>query len=183
MSIYDFQAKSIHGEPVELSIYRGKVLLILNTASRCSYSRQLPDLQKLYEIHHEQGFEILGFPCNQFNEKEPESNSDVHEYCESNFGVKFPLFEKVEVRGPSAHPLFQYLTQQAPFQGFDTETSGGKWMQDFLQEKYPDIYAGDGVKWNFSKFLIDRNGHVYGRYETMTEPFDIEPFIESLLLK
>ncbi|MEK3945048.1 glutathione peroxidase [Paenibacillus sp. FSL R10-2791] len=183
MSIYDFQAKSIHGEPVELSIYRGKVLLILNTASRCSYSRQLPDLQKLYEVHHEQGFEILGFPCNQFNEKEPESNSEVHEYCESNFGVKFPLFEKVEVRGPSAHPLFQYLTQQALFQGFDTETSGGKWMQDFLQEKYPDIYAGDGVKWNFSKFLIDRNGHVYGRYETTTEPFDIEPFIESLLLK
>ncbi|MDQ0193550.1 glutathione peroxidase [Paenibacillus wynnii] len=183
MSIYDLQVNSINGKLVELSIYRGKVLLIVNTASRCSYSRQFADLQKLYESYHEQGFEILGFPCNQFNEKEPGSNSEVKDYCESNFGVTFPLFEKMEVRGQSAHPLFQYLTQQAPFQGFDIQTSGGKWMQDFLQEKYPDIYAGDGIKWNFSKFLIDRNGYVYDRYETTTEPFDIESVIKSLLLK
>lgn len=183
MSIYDHQVNAINGKPVELSIYRGKVLLIVNTASRCGYSRQFADLQKLYESHHEQGFEILGFPCNQFNGKEPGSNSEVHEYCESNFGVRFPLFEKVEVRGPSAHPLFQYLTQQAPFQGYDTQTLDGQWMQEFLLEKYPDIYAGDGIKWNFSKFLIDRNGYVYGRYETATEPLGIEPDIESLLLK
>ncbi|TJY42565.1 glutathione peroxidase [Cohnella pontilimi] len=183
MSIYDFQVNSISGKPVELSIYRGKVLLIVNTASRCSYSRQFTDLQKLYESHHEQEFEILGFPCNQFNEKEPGGNSEVHDYCVSNFGVKFPLFEKVEVRGSAAHPLFQYLTQQAPFQGFNTQTSDGQWMQNFLQEKYPDIYVGDGIKWNFSKFLIDRNGHVFDRYETTTEPFDIESVIESLLLK
>jgi glutathione peroxidase len=182
MSIYDLHVNSIHGKLVELSIYRGKVLLIVNTASRCSYSRQFTDLQKLYESHHEQGFEILGFPCNQFNEKEPGSNSEVQEYCESNFGVKFPLFEKVEVRGSFTHPLFQCLTQQAPFQGFDTQTSGGQWMQDFLQEKHPDIYAGDGIKWNFSKFLIDRNGDLYGRYETTTEPIDIESVIESLLV-
>jgi glutathione peroxidase len=183
MSIYDIQVKSISGKLVELSIYRGKVLLIVNTASRCSYSRQFADLQKLYESHREKGFEILGFPCNQFNEKEPGSNLDIHEYCESHFGVKFPLFEKVEVRGSSVHPLYQYLTQHAPFQGFDTQTSSGQWMKEFLQEKYPDIYAGDGVKWNFSKFLVDRNGNVCNRYETTTEPYDIEPSIESLLLK
>ncbi|MFD0693879.1 glutathione peroxidase [Paenibacillus sp. GCM10027628] len=181
MSIYDFQVNSINGKGVELSIYRGKVLLIVNTASRCGYSSQFTGLQKLYESHREQGFEILGFPCNQFNEKEPGSNSEVHEYCESNFGVTFPLFEKMEVRGPSAHPLFQYLTYQAPFQGFDTQTSDGQRMQDFLQEKYPDLYAGDGIKWNFSKFVIDRNGNVFGRYETTTEPFDLESVIKSLL--
>jgi glutathione peroxidase len=181
MSIYDFQVNAINGKPVELSAYRGKVLLIVNTASRCSYSRQFAGIQKLYESHHEQGFEILGFPCNQFNEKEPGSNSEVQEYCESNFGVTFPLFEKMEVRGPSAHPLFQHLTQQAPYQGFDTRTSDGQWMQDFLHEKHPEIYADDGIKWNFSKFLIDRDGHVKARFETTTEPLDIEPAIESLL--
>ncbi|MCC8435887.1 glutathione peroxidase [Brevibacillus sp. M2.1A] len=183
MSIYDFQVTSINGKLVELSAYRGKVLLIVNTASRCSYSRQFAGLQKLYESYHEQGFEILGFPCNQFNEKEPGNNSEVREYCESNFGVTFPLFEKMEVRGQTAHPLFQFLTEQAPFQGFDTQTSDGQWMQSFLQEKYPDIYAGVEIKWNFTKFLIERNGHVYGRYKTTTEPLEIVPVIKSLLLK
>ncbi|NGM83135.1 glutathione peroxidase [Paenibacillus sp. 7124] len=183
MSIYDFQVNSINGKLFELSAYRGKVLLIVNTASRCSYSRQFAGLQRLYESHREQGFEILGFPCNQFNEKEQGSNSEVQEFCESSFGVTFPLFEKIEVRGLSAHPIFQYLTQQAPFYGFDTQTSEGQWMQDFLQEKHPEIYAGDGIKWNFSKFLIDRNGYVKARFETTTEPVDLEPVIESLLQK
>ena len=181
MSIYDYQANAINGSPIELSIYRGKVLLIVNTASRCSYSRQFAGLQKLYESHKERGFEILGFPCNQFNEKEPGSNSEVREYCENQFGVTFPLFEKIEVRGQKTHPLFQFLTEQAPFQGFNTETSDGQKMQTFLQTNYPDLYAGDGVKWNFTKFLIDRNGQMYGRYETTTEPFEIEPMIKSLL--
>lgn len=181
MSIYRFQAKSILGQPVELSTYRNKVLLIVNTASRCGYSRQFADLEQLYEFHREQGFEILGFPCNQFNEKEPGSNAEIQQYCEGQFGVTFPLFEKVEVRGPSAHPLFPYLTHRAPFQGFDTQTSSGRWMQDFLLEKYPDIYAGNGIKWNFTKFLIDRNGNVAGRYETVTDPLEIEPTIVSLL--
>jgi len=181
MSIYDFQANSIEGQPVSMSRFRGKVLLLVNTASSCGYSRQFAELQKLYEAYVKRGFEILGFPCNQFNGKEPGSNLEVKQYCEGSFGVTFPLFEKVEVRGPSAHPLFQYVTKQAPFQGFDAETSSGLWMRDFLLEKYPDLYAGDGIKWNFSKFLIDRSGHVLGRYETVTEPFDIAPAIEALL--
>jgi glutathione peroxidase len=181
VSIYDFQVTLINGKSVKLSAYQGKVLLIVNTASRCSYSRQFAGLQKLYESHHEQGFEILGFPCNQFNEKEPGSNLEVQEYCESNFGVTFPLFEKIEARGPSMHPLFQYLTQQVPFEGFDSRTQDGQKMHDFLQEKYPEIYAGNGVKWNFSKFLIDRDGHVYARYETTTEPFEIQSAIQLLL--
>jgi glutathione peroxidase len=181
MSVYDFQVNSIDGQTVKLSDYRGKTLLIVNTASRCSYSRQFAGLQELYESYRDQGFEILGFPCNQFNEKEPGTNPEVEEFCKSNFGVTFPLFEKLDVRGPSAHPLFQYLTGQAPFQGFDTKTSNGQWMKDFLQEKYPDIYVGDGIKWNFSKFLIGRDGKVHRRYETTIEPADLEAEIISFL--
>ncbi|GED17507.1 glutathione peroxidase [Aneurinibacillus migulanus] len=181
MSIYDFQATLINGKQIKLSDYRGKVLLIVNTASQCGFSRQFADLQKLYESRREQGFEILAFPCNQFNEKEPGINSEIQESCKINHGVTFPIFEKTDVRGPSSHPLFLYLIQQIPFQGFDIQTKDGQWMEDFLRGKYPEIYAGDGVKWNFSKFLIDRDGHVKERFESTTEPFDIDPAIESLL--
>ncbi|AUO06561.1 glutathione peroxidase [Paenibacillus jamilae] len=181
MSVYDFQATLINGKPIEFSNYRGKVLLIVNTASMCSFSSQFADLQKLYERRREQGFEILAFPCNQFNEKEPGSNSEVQTFCQNNHGITFPLFEKTDVRGLSAHPLFQYLTQQSPFQGFDTQTKDGQWMDDFLRDKYPEIYVGDGIKWNFSKFLINRDGHVKGRFEVTTAPCAIDPVIESLL--
>lgn len=180
MSIYDFEATLINGKKINLSDYSGKVLLIVNTASQCSFSRQFAELQKLYENRREQGFEILAFPSNQFNGKEPGSNSEIQAYCEINQGLTFPLFEKTDVRGLALHPLFQYLTQQAPFQGFD-QTKDGQWMEAFLQEKYPEIYAGDGIKWNFSKFLIDRDGYVKGRFESTKEPFDIDSAIQSLL--
>ncbi|PYI51792.1 glutathione peroxidase [Paenibacillus flagellatus] len=181
MSIYDIQVNGMDGRPVEWSAYRGAVLLIVNTASRCAYSRQFAGLQRLYDTYRDQGFTILGFPCNQFNDKEPDEGPAVRLYCEQTFGVAFPLFAKTEVRGPSAHPLFRYLTRQAPFRGFDPESPEERKMEWFLKEKYPDIYAGDGVKWNFSKFLIGRDGRVAGRYETTTEPDDIEPAIRSLL--
>ncbi|MBN2981336.1 MULTISPECIES: glutathione peroxidase [Cohnella] len=181
MSVYRFRASLIDGKEIELSAYRGKALLIVNIGSKCSYSRQLTGLQKLYERRREQGFEILGFPCNQFNGKEPGSHSEIRDYCERNFGVTFPLFEKTDVRGPSAHPLFQYLTEQAPFKGFDAGSAEGRKMRDFLMENDPDIYAGDGVKWNFSKFLVGRDGEVKGRFETTVEPPDIEKEIEELL--
>ncbi|MCY9656582.1 glutathione peroxidase [Paenibacillus chondroitinus] len=181
MSIYHFQANLIDGKQVNLSDYSGKVLLIVNTASKCSFSRQFADLQNLYETRREQGLEILAFPCNQFNEKEPSSNSEVQVFCEHNFGITFPLFEKTDVRGPSTHPLFQYLTQQAPFKGFDTQTKDGQWMDEFLLEKYPDIYMGDGIKWNFSKFLIDREGQVIERFESTVLPSEIDTKIASLL--
>ncbi|WP_168120193.1 glutathione peroxidase [Paenibacillus sp. HB172176] len=181
MSIYDFKLRAISGKLIDMSIYRGKVLLIVNTASQCAYSRQFADLQGLYESLREQGFEILAFPCNQFNGKEPGSNAEIQGYCETSFGLTFPMLEKVEVRGAHAHPLFAYLTEQSPFRGFDMETSGGRWMDDFLREKHPDIYRGDGIKWNFTKFLINRDGAVRGRYEPSLEPGDINPDIEALL--
>lgn len=181
MSIHSFQVQTSQGKPVELSVYRGKVLLIVNTASKCSYSRHFAGLQELYAKYRENGFEILAFPCNQFNGKEPGSNPEIQETCAREFGITFPVFEKTDVRGSSAHPLFQYLTDQVPFGGFDLQSENGRWMQSFLQEKYPDIYAGDGIKWNFTKFLIGRDGTVKGRYETPIEPAQIETDIHLLL--
>ncbi|MFC4599579.1 glutathione peroxidase [Cohnella hongkongensis] len=181
MSIYDFQVHAINGTPVNMSVYRGKVLLIVNTASRCSYSRQFPELQKLYVKHRERGFEVLAFPCNQFNGKEPGSDAEVREYCGTSFGVTFALFGKTEVRGPNAHPLFPFLTERAPFRGFDAGSPEGLRMSVFLQEKYPELYAGDEIKWNFTKFVIDRSGEVRGRYETTTPVAEIEPELEPLL--
>ncbi|MGO4109414.1 glutathione peroxidase [Paenibacillus sp. YAF4_2] len=180
-SIYDFQVNEITGESIHLSAFSGRVLLIVNTASQCGYAKQFDGLQQLYEKYWMHGLEILGFPCNQFNDKEPGSNTEVEEHCRRNVGVTFSLFEKVELRGQNVHPLFQYLTEQAPFQGYDPDNAAEMWMKDFLQQNHPDLYDGDGVKWNFSKFLINREGQVVGRFEPTTQPTDLELAIEEAL--
>ncbi|WP_276356930.1 glutathione peroxidase [Cohnella caldifontis] len=181
MSIFEKQVPAVDGTLVELSEYRGQVLLVVNTASRCSYSRQFAGLQQLHDRYRQQGFSVLGFPCNQFNAKEPDESAEVKRYCEANFGVTFPLFGKIDVRGPSAHPLFRELTEQAPFRGYDMENAEGEWMERFLREKYPEIYEGDGVKWNFTKFLIGRDGRVRDRFETPADSLILAPAIERLL--
>lgn len=181
MSIYDIPVTSIKGVEGSMADYKGKVLIIANTASKCGFTPQYSDLQKLYETYHDQGLEILGFPSNQFNEQEPGSHTEVEEFCKMNYGVTFPLFEKTDVRGPQAHPLFQYLTSRAPFQGFDQTNASGKMLQAFLQEKYPEQLFGDSVKWNFTKFIVDREGNVTARFEPTDEPMDMEPTIQSLL--
>ncbi|ACS99313.1 glutathione peroxidase [Paenibacillus sp. JDR-2] len=180
-SIYDFQVNEINGEPIHLSAFYGRVLLIVNTASQCGYSKQFEGLQHLYEKYWMHGFEILGFPCNQFNGKEPGSHAEVEEHCRRKAGVTFSLFEKVELRGEPIHPLFQYLTEQAPFRGFDADNSDEQWMKNFLQQNHPDLYEGDGVKWNFSKFLVNREGKVIARFEPTTQPTDLELAIEEAL--
>lgn len=181
MSIYDIQATTIQGKEVKLEDYKGKVLIIVNTASKCGFTPQYTDLQKLHEQYKAQGLEILGFPCNQFNEQEPGSHEEVESFCQINYGVKFQLFEKTDVRGQDAHPVFRYLTEQVPFKGFDLTTSSGKLLHAFLQEKHPELLSGDEVKWNFTKFVIDREGNVVGRFEPTFEPMDMEPTIEALL--
>ena len=181
MSIYDFQAEWIQGRPIRLSEYRGKVLMIVNVASQCSFSRQFAGLQSLYDAWREHGFEILAFPCNQFNGKEPGNHVEVEQACRGGFGVTFPLFGKIEVRGERAHPLFAYLTEQAPFQGFDPNNEQELWMKNFLLEQYPEIYAGNGIKWNFTKFLIDRCGNVVERFEPTTEPAALGRAVETLV--
>jgi glutathione peroxidase len=178
MSVYGYSARSIHGEPVELSSYKGKVLVIVNTASKCGFTPQYAALQALHEKYQSRGLEVLGFPCDQFGGQEPGSESEIEEFCQLNYGVTFPLFEKSLVRGPDATPLFQYLSETAPFAGFDER---GARLQSILQERLPEYYAGNGIKWNFTKFLIDRQGNVVKRFESPVLPADMESAIEALL--
>nr|WP_132744013.1 glutathione peroxidase [Scopulibacillus darangshiensis] len=157
MSVHCFSATTIQGEEKSLADYKGKVLLIVNTASKCGFTPQYEGLQKLYDTYHDQGFEILGFPSNQFMNQEPGSNEDIEQFCQLNYGVTFPMFSKIDVRGSDAHPLFQYLTDQAPG------------------------IVSKNVKWNFTKFLVNRDGQVVSRYAPKTAPKQIEEAIEKEL--
>ncbi|APC47056.1 glutathione peroxidase [Virgibacillus halodenitrificans] len=157
MNVYDFSAKTLLGEEKSLSDYKGKVLLIVNTASECGFTPQFEGLQQLYGKYKEQGLEILGFPCNQFNNQDPGSNEEISEFCQRNYGVTFQMFSKVDVKGEQAHPLFSYLTEEA--KGMLTKQ----------------------IKWNFTKFLIDRNGNVIKRFAPQTKPESLEQDIEELL--
>ena len=157
VSIYSFTAKTIDGQNIALSTYQGKVLLIVNTASRCGFTPQYEELQSLYTKYQSAGLEILAFPCNQFMNQEPGTDQQIQSFCQTHYGVTFPLFSKVDVKGENAHPLFKYLTQQ---------TSG------FMTEQ---------IKWNFTKFLVNRKGEVVGRYAPTTSPKKMEKEILSLL--
>ena len=180
MSIYTYTARNIRGKEISLEQYKGKVLLIVNTASKCGFTPQYSDLQKLYERFQDRGFQILGFPSNQFGE-EPGSNEEVDIFCQINYGVSFPLFEKIDVKGRDKHPLFSYLTTEAGFAGFDPDHSGSRLLQKMLEERDPASLADDEIKWNFTKFLIDREGNVVKRFESPVDPLDIEPAVEELL--
>ena len=181
MNIYDCEVRTIGGKEVSLANYKGKVLIIVNTASKCGFTPQYEELQKLYNAYSDSGLEILGFPSNQFAEQEPGSNEEVQQFCQMNYGVSFPMFEKTEVRGKNAHPLFHYLTDKAPFKGFDLNHPIGGKLQGVLQEKFPELLEGDSIKWNFTKFLINRQGEVIGRYEPTTSPMEMKNEIEKLL--
>lgn len=156
MSIYDFPVTTIRGERTTLAEYKGQVLLIVNTASKCGLTPQYEGLQKLYEEYKDQGLVVLGFPCNQFKEQEPEGAAKIEEFCKLHYGVTFPMFDKVDVIGDNAHPLFAYLTSRGPAEQFD-------------------------IKWNFAKFLINRDGEVVKRIDPQVTPAEIEGDIQSLL--
>lgn len=182
MNVYDFKVKSIDGEEISLSQYRDKVLIITNTASKCGFTPQYEDLQKIYDKFNAKGFEVLAFPSNQFAEQEPGTNEEVKNFCQINYGVSFPLFAKIDVRGPNAHPLFKYLTEQMPFKGFNLNHPIGGKLFGVLKERFPEYLEGDSIKWNFTKFVIDRNGNVVSRHEPTTSPLELEAEIERLLL-
>ncbi len=153
MTIYEFSTRKPNGDAIDLSMYKDKVLLFVNTASECGFTPQYADLQSLYETYGEKGLVVLGFPCNQFGGQEPGTSAEVEAFCSLNFGVTFPLFEKVDVIGPHADPIFQYLTEQ----------------------------TGGEIKWNFTKFLVDRQGNVVHQYESAVKPLEIGAEIERLL--
>lgn len=181
MSIYNFKVNDIDGNEVCLDQYKGKVIIIVNTASKCGYTPQFQDLQSLYEKYEDKGLVILGFPCNQFLGQEPGSNDEVKSFCLLNYGVTFPMFEKVDVRGLNAIPLFNFLINQKPFEGFNLEKVQQKLLYSVISEKYPESLVDNSIKWNFTKFLIDREGNVINRFEPFVEPIDMEDHIIKLL--
>ncbi|MCU1393662.1 MAG: glutathione peroxidase [Ilumatobacteraceae bacterium] len=156
-SIYDFSATSINGQEKQLSEYQGKALLVVNTASKCGFTPQYKGLEQLYEDYSDKGLVVLGFPCDQFGHQEPGSESDIEEFCQLNYGVKFPMFAKIEVNGDNAHPLY-------------------KWLRSVKKG-----LLGSRIKWNFTKFLVDRNGNVLKRYSSTTKPEKIKADIEKAL--
>lgn len=180
--IYHFESVTASGEKQSLETYKGKVLLIVNTASKCRFTPQFDDLQKLYENYREQGFEILGFPCNQFGEQEPGTSEEAQHFCQANYGVSFPIFSKINVNGEYADPLFQYLKKAVPFEGFDETNIQVKLLKALISEKYPEYLVGNEIKWNFTKFLVDSDGTILKRYEPAVEPSAIAGDIEQLLL-
>lgn len=157
-SIYDFNAADIRGEEHSLDEFRGKVLLIVNTASKCGFTPQFEGLQSLYVELKEKGLEVLGFPCNQFRNQDPADDKAISEFCSLNYGVDFPMFAKIDVNGPNVHPLFEYLKHSAK-----------------------GLLGSEAVKWNFTKFLVNRDGEVVRRYPPTTKPSAIRADIEALL--
>lgn len=180
-NVYDFTVKDRRGNDVSLAEYKGKVLLIVNTATRCGFTPQYEELEALYKNYKEQGLEILDFPCNQFGEQAPGTEEEIHQFCTLNFGTEFPQFKKIEVNGENELPLYTYLKSQRGFQGFDKNHKIGELLDDMLSKSDPDYASKSDIKWNFTKFLVDREGNVVERYEPTTECDVIEEAIKQLL--
>lgn len=157
-TVYNFTANSLSGSPVDLAQYRGKVLLIVNTASKCGFTPQYQGLEAVYQQFRDQGVEVLGFPCNQFGSQEPGDAAEIGAFCEKNYGVSFPLFAKIDVNGNNADPLYKFLKHAAP-----------------------GLLGSEGIKWNFTKFLIRKDGSVFKRYAPQTKPEELIDDIKRLL--
>ena len=179
MNAYDFKVKKTDGSEVSLEEYKGKVLLIVNTATGCGFTPQYTELQKLYDAYQDKGFEILDFPCNQFGEQAPGSNEEIYTFCTGRFGITFPQFAKVDVNGDDAIPLYKWLTEQTKFEGFGKSPMA--LMLSGVVKKTDKDYKNNGkIKWNFTKFLIDRNGNIVGRFEP-TDMKTLQTKIEACL--
>ena len=173
-SIYDFKVKDDVGQEVSLSDYKGKVLLIVNTATRCGFTPQYKELEALYEKYRSEGLEILDFPCNQFGQQAPGTIQEIHQFCSANFDIQFPQFDKIEVNGANEHPLYTWLKAQKGFSGFDVNDQRGKMMDGMLRKQDADYDKKSDIKWNFTKFLVSRDGRVLKRYEPTDKMTDIE---------
>ena len=157
-TVYDFRARQIDGSDISLSQFQGKVMLIVNTASQCGFTPQFGGLEKLHDSYAGKGLVVLGFPCNQFGAQDPGADSEIESFCQVNYGVTFPMMNKVDVNGPSAHPLYKWLTAEAP-----------------------GLLGSKSIKWNFTKFLVGRNGRVIKRYAPLDKPADMAKDIEAAL--
>ena len=179
-TLYDFTAVANNGTEVSLKDYEGQVVLIVNTASKCGFTPQYDGLEALYQQYKDRGFTVIGFPCDQFGHQEPGTDSEIEAFCRLNHGVTFPLMSKSEVNGANANPVFVWLYGEKPFAGFG-EGETAVMMDKMLGAKDPDYAGNPDIKWNFTKFLIDRKGRVVARYEPTVAPEAIAAEIESLL--
>ena len=179
-TIYQFSAESNSGDPVNFADYKGKVLLVVNTASKCGFTPQYDGMEALYQKYKDQGLVVIGFPCDQFGHQEPGSNEEIEEFCRLNHGVTFPLMAKSDVNGENANEVFKWLYAEKPFAGWG-ESEMGKAMDGMLSRSDPDYASNPDIKWNFTKFLIDRKGHVVARFEPVVTPEELESEIEALL--
>ena len=180
MAVYDHSVKAMDGSMVSLKDYEGKVLLIVNTATGCGFTPQYTDLQAIYNADHDKGLEILDFPCNQFANQAPGEDEEIHTFCTGRFGITFPQFSKLDVNGENADPLFAELATEKPFEGFG---KGLKAMAMNKVAKAVDKEHGDKayIKWNFTKFLVDREGKLVARFEPTADMKDVKAAIEELL--
>ena len=179
-TVYDFTVKDRDGQDVSLADYRGKVLLIVNTATGCGFTPHYEPLEAMYKEFRDQGFEILDFPSNQFANQAPEDDEEIHQFCTLKFGTEFPQFKKIDVNGETADPLFAYLATEKPFQGF------GKGLKNAALNKFADMNNkkfGDKayIKWNFTKFLVDREGHVVSRFEPTMDMEKVREAVQAAL--
>lgn len=179
--IYDITVKNAGGNATTLSEYKGKVMLIVNTATHCGFTPQYKELEALYEKYRDQGLEILDFPCNQFGEQAPGTIEEIHQFCSANFNIQFPLFDKVEVNGRNEAPLYTYLKLQQGFGGFDLDDRLGALLDRMLRQQDADYDKNPDIKWNFTKFLVSRDGKVLKRYEPTAKISDIEADIKAAL--
>jgi len=180
--IYDITVKDMDGSDVSLTNYKGKVLLIVNVASKCGLTPQYEGLEALYRKYNDQGFEILAFPCNQFLGQEPGTNEEIQSFCSLTYNVTFPLFDKIDVNGENESPLYTYLKEQAPFKGYPEGTEEFAAMLDEIHQKTETGFdQGDAIRWNFGKFLISKDGKTILRFEPMVAPTELEEEIQRLL--
>lgn len=180
-NVYDFNVLDRKGNEISLSEYKGKVLLIVNTATRCGFTPQYEELEALYKVYRDKGLEILDFPCNQFGQQAPGSEEEIHSFCQLNYGTEFPQFKKIEVNGENQSPLFAYLKAQKGFAGFDLNHKIGALLHDMMLKADSDYASKPDIKWNFTKFLINQQGEVVARYEPTHDIKLIEQDIVNLL--
>ena len=180
-TIYDINVLTKKGEEVSLKQYEGKVLLIVNTASRCGFTPQYEALEAMYERLHEKGFEILDFPCNQFGQQAPGTDEEITQFCQLNYGTKFPQFKKIDVNGENQTALYAFLKSQKGFDGFDMEDKLGPLLDEMMTKADPNYKENPDIKWNFTKFLINRQGEVVARFEPTHNMEDVEKQCEAEL--
>lgn len=181
MTIYNFNVNDKNGNEINLGKYEGNVLLIINSATKCGFTPQYEELQKLYDKYFEQGFIILDFPCNQFKNQAPGTIDEIQSFCQLNYGVTYPIHSKIEVNGENTHPLYKFLKDNKGFEGFDKEHPLAATIEKIAASEDPNYKNTSDIKWNFTKFLIDRKGNVIERFEPTKNLKDIEEIIQKLL--